>query len=125
MSSHDAQRSRSRYRQSGGELRHPPPACNFDSDAYSTPLDLSVGQIIEGGKGVFNVFIEPQASVAYRGLGQPGWQIFVGFNGQLLDRGDADQARPTTPVGSHVRPLARPSLAIGCAFAGQNISWKT
>jgi len=35
--------------------------------------------------GMFTVFIEPQASVAYRGPGQPDWQVFVEFNMQFLE----------------------------------------
>ena len=57
---------------------------NFDNDAYSIPLGLGIGQVIKRGKTVFNVFVEPQASVAYRGPGQPNWQIFAGFNMQFL-----------------------------------------
>ena len=57
---------------------------NFDNDAYSIPLGLGIGQVIKRGKTVFNVFIEPEASVAYRGPGQPDWQIFAGFNMQFL-----------------------------------------
>lgn len=58
---------------------------NFDNDACSIPLGLGIGPVIERGKTVFNIFVEPQASVAYRGPGQPDWQIFAGFNMQLLD----------------------------------------
>jgi hypothetical protein len=58
---------------------------NFDNDAYSIPLGLGIGQVIKKGKTVFNLFVEPQASVAYRGPGQPDWQIFAGFNMQFLD----------------------------------------
>ena len=58
---------------------------NFENDAYSIPLGLGIGQVIKRGKTVFNLFVEPQASVAYRGPGQPDWQIFVGFNMQFLD----------------------------------------
>jgi len=57
---------------------------NFENDAYSIPLGLGIGQVIKRGKTVFNVFIEPQASLAYRGPGQPDWQIFAGFNMQFL-----------------------------------------
>jgi hypothetical protein len=57
---------------------------NFDNDAYSIPLGLGIGKVIKRGKTVFNVFVEPQVSVAYRGPGQPAWQIFAGFNMQFL-----------------------------------------
>jgi hypothetical protein len=49
------------------------------------PLGLDTGQVIKRGKTVFNLFVEPQASVAYRGLGQPDWQIFASFNMQFQD----------------------------------------
>ena len=42
-----------------------------------------IGQVIKKGKSVFNLFIEPQYSVAWRGPGQPDWQIFAGFNMQF------------------------------------------
>jgi hypothetical protein len=58
---------------------------NFDNDAYSIPLGLGIGKVIKKGKTVFNIYVEPQASVAYRGPGQPDWQIFAGFNMQLLN----------------------------------------
>jgi len=58
---------------------------NFENDAYSVPLGLGIGQVIKRGKTVFNLFVEPQASVAYRGPGQPDWQVFVGFNMQFLE----------------------------------------
>jgi hypothetical protein len=58
---------------------------NFENDAYSIPLGLGIGKVIPKRKTVFNVFIEPQASVAYRGPGQPDWQIFAGFNMQFLN----------------------------------------
>ncbi len=58
---------------------------NFDNDAYSLPLGLGIGKVIPRGKTVFNVFLEPQASVATRGPGQPDWQIFAGFNMQFME----------------------------------------
>jgi hypothetical protein len=56
---------------------------NFDNDAYSIPIGLGIGQVIPKGKTVFNLFIEPQYSVAWSGPGQPEWQIFAGFNMQF------------------------------------------
>lgn len=56
---------------------------NFDNDAYSIPIGLGIGQVIPKGKTVFNLFIEPQYSVVWRGAGQPDWQIFAGFNMQF------------------------------------------
>lgn len=56
---------------------------NFESDNYSIPLGLGIGQVFKKGDTVFNAFIEPQISVADHGSGQPEWQIFVGFNMQF------------------------------------------
>lgn len=58
---------------------------NFENDAYSIPLGLGIGQVIKKGKTVFNLFVEPQASIVYRGPGQPDWQVFAGFNMQFLN----------------------------------------
>jgi hypothetical protein len=57
---------------------------NFENDAYNIPLGLGIGQVIKRGKTVFNIFVEPQVSVAYRGALQPDWQVFAGFNMQFL-----------------------------------------
>ena len=56
---------------------------NFENDDYSVPIGLGIGRVIPLPKVVFNIFIEPQVSVADRGAGLPEWQIFVGFNTQL------------------------------------------
>jgi hypothetical protein len=61
---------------------------NFENDAYSIPLGIGIGigigQLVKRGKTVFNSFVEPQASVAYRGPGQPDSQVFAGFNTRFL-----------------------------------------
>jgi hypothetical protein len=57
---------------------------NLENDDYSVPLGLGIGQVIKRDKVVYNVFIEPQFSVADDGPGQPEWQIFFGFNMQFL-----------------------------------------
>jgi hypothetical protein len=56
---------------------------NFENSTYSVPLGLGIGQVIPTPKVVYNVFIEPQVSVADKGAGYPQWQIFVGFNLQF------------------------------------------
>jgi len=58
---------------------------NFRNDSYGIPLGLGVGQVIKKEKTVYNLFIEPQASVADRGAGQPRWQIFAGLNIQFMN----------------------------------------
>ena len=56
---------------------------NFESSTYSVPLGIGIGQVIPTEKVVFNVFVEPQWSVADKGAGYPSWQVFVGFNMQF------------------------------------------
>ena len=58
---------------------------NFENDTYSVPLGLGIGQVIPTKKVVYNVFIEPQWSVADKGAGYPKWQIFAGFNMQFKE----------------------------------------
>lgn len=57
---------------------------NLKNNGYSVPLGIGIGQVIKRDKTVYNVFIEPQFSVASRGSGQPDWQIFMGLNMQFL-----------------------------------------
>jgi hypothetical protein len=57
---------------------------NFENDNYSVPLGLGIGQVIKKGNTVFNIFVEPQWSIADDGPGQPEWQVFLGFNMQFL-----------------------------------------
>lgn len=73
------------YQLGGGTYLRSAPiwAYNFENDSYSVPIGLGIGQVIPRGKTVFNVFIEPQISVADHGPGQPEWQIFAGFNMQF------------------------------------------
>ena len=56
---------------------------NFENSTYSVPIGIGIGQVIPTPKVVYNVFIEPQVSVADKGPGYPEWQIFVGFNMQF------------------------------------------
>lgn len=58
---------------------------NLKNDDYSVPLGIGIGQVIKQGKTVYNVFVEPQVSVADRGPGQPEWQIYFGLNMQFLE----------------------------------------
>ncbi len=58
---------------------------DFETDGYSVPLGLGLGQVIPKGKTVYNVFIEPQWSIADKGPGWPEWQVFLGFNMQFMD----------------------------------------
>lgn len=56
---------------------------NLETDNYSAPVGVGVGQVIKHGSTVYNAFIEPQFSVADKGPGQPKWQIFFGLNMQF------------------------------------------
>jgi len=57
---------------------------NFENDNYSVPLGVGAGKVIKKGKTVYNLFVEPQFSVADDGPNQPEWQVFLGFNMQFL-----------------------------------------
>jgi hypothetical protein len=56
---------------------------NFENNDYNVPLGIGIGQVLKKDKTVYNIFIEPQFSVAHEGDGQALWQIFVGFNMQF------------------------------------------
>jgi hypothetical protein len=56
---------------------------NFENESYSVPIGLGIGQVIKRGTTVFNLFVEPQYSIADSGAGLPQWQIFVGLNMQF------------------------------------------
>jgi hypothetical protein len=58
-------------------------AYNFENGTYSIPIGLGIGQVIPSKSVVFNLFIEPQFSVADKGAGWPKWQIFIGLNSQI------------------------------------------
>jgi len=57
---------------------------NFETDDYSVPVGIGLGQVIPKGKTVYNIFVEPQWSIADQGPGWPEWQVFVGFNMQFM-----------------------------------------
>ncbi len=75
------------YQLGGGTYLRAAPiwAYNLDNDNYSVPLGVGIGHVIKKGKTVYNLFIEPQFSVADRGPGWPEWQVFVGFNMQFVN----------------------------------------
>ena len=75
------------YQLGGGTYLRAAPiwAYNLDNDSYSVPLGIGIGQVIKRGKTVFNMFIEPQWSVADKGPGQPKWQVFMGLNMQFIN----------------------------------------
>lgn len=75
------------YQLGGGTYLRTAPiwAYNLDNDNYSVPLGVGIGQVIKRGKTVFNIFVEPQWSVADKGPGQPKWQVYVGLNMQFMN----------------------------------------
>ena len=56
---------------------------DFEHNTYTIPLGLGIGQVLKHGKTAFNVFIEPQYSVADKGEGISKWQIFTALNLQF------------------------------------------
>ena len=75
------------YQLGGGTYLRTAPiwSYNLENDDYSVPIGLGIGHIIKRGKTVYNLFVEPQYSVADRGAGQAEWQIFFALNLQFLD----------------------------------------
>ena len=73
------------YQLGGGNYLRAAPiwAYDFANSGYSLPLGVGFGHVIVGDKVVYNLFIEPQYSVADKGAGWPQWQVFVGFNMQF------------------------------------------
>jgi len=57
---------------------------NFANDNYAVPLGLRVGKVTRRDNTVFNLFAEPQYTVAYEGDGLPEWQVYFGLNMQFL-----------------------------------------
>lgn len=58
---------------------------DFEGDTYGVPLGIGIGQVIKRKNMVYNVFAEPQFSIADEGARQPRWQVFLGLNLQFLD----------------------------------------
>lgn len=58
---------------------------NLENDNYSVPVGVGLGKVMKKGKTVYNLFVEPQLSIADDGPGQPDWQIFLGLNLQFIN----------------------------------------
>lgn len=56
---------------------------DFENDDYTVPLGLGIGQVIPTKDIVYNLFIEPQYSIADKGDGWSQWQVFIGLNMQF------------------------------------------
>ena len=74
------------YQLGGGTYLRAAPmwAYNIESGNYNIPLGIGIGQVIKHNKTVYNLFLEPQYSVATDGANQPQWQILLGLNIQFL-----------------------------------------
>jgi hypothetical protein len=75
------------YQLGGGTYLRAAPiwSYNLENNNYSIPLGIGIGQVIKRGKTVYNLFVEPQFSIADKGPGQPQWQIFLGLNMQFMN----------------------------------------
>ncbi|WP_217360546.1 hypothetical protein [Ruegeria atlantica] len=73
------------YQLGGGTYLRSAPIMTYDfeSDGYNVPIGLGIGQVFKKKDITYNVFVEPQYSVASKGPGQAKWQIFAGFNTQF------------------------------------------
>jgi hypothetical protein len=56
---------------------------NIEEPGYNVPFGLGAGKAIITDKVVYNLFMEPQFSIALRGIGLPAVQIFAGVNMQF------------------------------------------
>ncbi|CUH48326.1 hypothetical protein [Ruegeria atlantica] len=73
------------YQLGGGTYLRSAPIMTYDfeSDSYNVPIGLGIGKVFKKKDITYNVFVEPQYSVASKGPGQAKWQIFAGFNTQF------------------------------------------
>ena len=53
---------------------------DFENRTYNVPLGIGLGQVWKSGETTYNFFVEPQWSVASKGVGWPQRQVFVGLN---------------------------------------------
>jgi len=60
---------------------------NIEDPGYNVPFGLGAGKAIITDKVVYNLFMEPQFSIAIRGVGLPAVQIFAGINLQFKTGG--------------------------------------
>lgn len=73
------------YQLGGGTYLRSAPIMTYDfeSDSYNVPIGLGIGKVFKKKDITYNVFVEPQYSVASKGPGQAKWQVFLGFNTQF------------------------------------------
>lgn len=56
---------------------------DIEKDTYTVPVGFGIGQVVPTPDAVFNVFVEPQVSLADKGAGWAKWQVFLGLNTQF------------------------------------------
>ena len=56
---------------------------NLRNGDYAIPLGLGAGKVWKSGGTTYNLFAEPQWTVAHQGVGQPKFQVFMGLNMQF------------------------------------------
>ena len=59
---------------------------DMENDGYYIPVGFGIGKVVKSGRSVFNMFVEPQFTIAHDGAGYPSFQIFAGINVQLLGK---------------------------------------
>ena len=59
---------------------------DIETGDYNIPFGLGVGKVLTHGKAVFNLFLEPQFTIAHKGVGQPAIQIFAAINVQFITK---------------------------------------
>jgi hypothetical protein len=59
---------------------------NIETGDYNIPFGLGAGKVLSHGKAVFNLFLEPQFTIAHKGIGQPAIQVFAGINVQFMTK---------------------------------------
>ena len=71
----------------GGTYLRMAPIWVFDleSDDYHVPFGVGIGKVLKSERVVYNLFIEPQFTMAHQGAGQPAFQIFTGVNLQFIN----------------------------------------
>ncbi len=53
---------------------------DLNKNDYYIPIGLGAGKTWRAGKNIFNLFVEPQWTVAHRGEGLPQFTVFMGMN---------------------------------------------
>jgi len=69
----------------GGTYLRAAPLWVFDleADEYHVPFGVGIGRVVKSGGTVVNLFVEPQFTMAHKGIGQPAFQVYAGINLQF------------------------------------------